>query len=91
MPGVIERGQRGRSYNVCSGRAIAIRDLLDMLLARARVPIRILADSARLRPNDVPVLLGNPTRIREELGWTPMIPLDQTIDDLLEYWRTRPH
>src|SRR5205807_2435381 len=51
---IIERGQRGRSYNVCSGRAIAIRDLLDMLLARARVPIRILADSARLRPNDVP-------------------------------------
>ncbi len=82
------RGRPGRPYNVCSGRAIAIRDLLDMLLARARVPIRVRVDPSRYRPHDTPLLLGDPGRIRDELGWAPEIPLERSIDDLLEYWRT---
>jgi GDP-4-dehydro-6-deoxy-D-mannose reductase len=86
---ILERGATGRAYNVCSGRAVRIRDLLDMLLARARVPIRVRVDPQRLRPNDVPVLVGNPSRIRSELGWRPEIPLERTLDDLLEYWRGR--
>ncbi len=84
---ILERGADGRAYNVCSGRAISIRALLDKLLARARVPIRIRVDPARYRPNDVPLLLGDPTRITTELGWLPGISLDQTIEDLLSYWR----
>jgi GDP-4-dehydro-6-deoxy-D-mannose reductase len=84
---ILERGRSGRPYNVCSGRALTIRELLDLLLARARVPIAIKTDSARLRPNDTPLLLGDPTRLRDELGWTTTIPLEQTLDDLLEYWR----
>ena len=58
-----------------------------MLLARARVPIRVRVDPARFRPNDVPLLVGDPTRLRDELGWTPTIPLERTLDDLLDYWR----
>jgi len=80
-------GRPGRPYNVCSGRAIAIRDLLDMLLARARVPIRVRVDPSRYRPNDTPLLLGDPSRIRDELGWAPEIPLERSVDDLLDYWR----
>ena len=87
---ILERGTPGRPYNVCSGRAITIRELLDRLLARARVPIRVRVDAARLRPNDVPLLLGDPTRIQTELGWQPEIPLDRTLDDLLDDWRNRP-
>jgi len=87
---ILERGAPGRPYNVCSGRAITIRELLDRLLSRARVPIRIRVDAARLRPNDVPLLLGDPTRIQTELGWQPEIPLDRTLDDLLDDWRNRP-
>jgi len=87
---IVERGRPGFPYNVCSGRAVVIGDLLEMLLARARVPIRILVDSSRMRPNDVPVLLGDPGRIRTELGWIPQIPLEQTLDDLLDYWRGLP-
>jgi GDP-4-dehydro-6-deoxy-D-mannose reductase len=86
---ILERGQSGRAYNVCSGRAISIGDLLDMLLARARVAIRVRVDTVRYRPNDVPVLLGDHTRISTELGWQPLIPLERTLDDLLEFWRTR--
>lgn len=86
---ILERGTTGRVYNVCSGHAITIRELLDRLLARARVPIRVRVDQARYRPNDTPLLLGDPTRIQTELGWRPEIPFDQTLDDLLDDWRSR--
>jgi GDP-4-dehydro-6-deoxy-D-mannose reductase len=87
---IVERGVPGRPYNVCTGRAIAVRDLLEMMLARARVPIAIKPDPARYRPNDVPLLLGDPTRIREELGWSARIPMERTLDDLLSFWRNQP-
>jgi GDP-4-dehydro-6-deoxy-D-mannose reductase len=86
---ILERGTPGRPYNVCSGRAVTIRDVLDRLIARARVPVRVRVDQARLRPNDVPLVLGNPSRIQTELGWKAQISLDQTLDDLLNDWRSR--
>ena len=86
---ILEQGAVGRPYNVCSGRAITIRELLDRLLARTRVPIRVRIDPSRYRPNDVPLMLGDPTRIQSELGWLPEIPLDRTLDDVLEDWRRR--
>jgi len=86
---ILERGTPGRPYNVCSGRAIAMRHLLDLLLARARVPVTVKVDPARYRPNDTPLLLGDPSRLHADLGWTAEIPLEQTLDDLLEYWRMR--
>jgi GDP-4-dehydro-6-deoxy-D-mannose reductase len=84
---LIERGKTARPYNVCSGKAIAISEVLDRLVARARVPVRVRVDQARFRPQDVPLLEGDPSRIREELGWAPAIPLERTLNDLLDYWR----
>jgi GDP-4-dehydro-6-deoxy-D-mannose reductase len=84
---IAERGEAGRAYNVCSGSAPAIRDVLDMLLARSRVQVRVHVDPDRFRPSDVPLLVGDPTRLRDELDWTPKIPIEQTLDDLLNYWR----
>jgi GDP-4-dehydro-6-deoxy-D-mannose reductase len=86
---ILERGVPGRAYNVCRGQVIAVRELLALMLMRARVPIRIVQDPSRYRPNDLPIVHGDPTRIREELGWTPVIPLEQTIDELLDFWRER--
>ena len=86
---ILERGQPGRPYNVCSGRALPIRELLDMLIARARVPVEVKIDPSRYRPNDTPLLLGDPTRLHDELGWSAQIPIERTLDDLLEYWRHR--
>jgi GDP-4-dehydro-6-deoxy-D-mannose reductase len=86
---ILQRGTPGRPYNVCSGRAITIRHLLDLLLARARVPVSVKVDPARYRPNDTPLLVGDPKRLRDELGWSAQIALEQTLDDLLEYWRNR--
>ena len=87
---IVERGTPGRAYNVCTGRAISIRGLLDMLLALARVPIRINVDPARYRPSDLPIVVGDPSRIQQELGWTADIPLERTLEDLLAFWRRKP-
>lgn len=85
---IVERGVPGRVYNVCSGRALATGDLLNMLLARTSAPIRVKVDPARYRPSDSPLMVGDPRRICDELGWSPEIPIDRTIDDLLAFWRS---
>jgi GDP-4-dehydro-6-deoxy-D-mannose reductase len=84
---ILERGQAGRPYNVCSGRAIPIADVVDRLIALAHVRVTVRVDPARFRPNDQPRVEGDPTRIREELGWTPQISVDETLAHLLDYWR----
>jgi GDP-4-dehydro-6-deoxy-D-mannose reductase len=77
----------GRAFNVCSGRSWSIRDLLDELLHLSTTPIRVEVDPARFRPNDVPVVQGDGTRIRTEIGWTPTIPVERTLRDTLDWWR----
>jgi GDP-4-dehydro-6-deoxy-D-mannose reductase len=84
---IATEGVPGRPYNVCSGQGVAIGDVLTMLIAQARVPIRVRVDSARFRPNDVAVIRGDPRRLREELGWAPTIPLGDSLAAILEYWR----
>lgn len=77
----------GVPYNVCSGTPVAIRTLVDLFVAKARVPVTVHQDPARFRPNDTPVVLGDRSRIAADTGWTPQIPLEQTVDDLLAHWR----
>jgi GDP-4-dehydro-6-deoxy-D-mannose reductase len=84
---IMDRGQTGRAYNVCSGRAWRIRDLLDELLQLATVPIAVEIDPARFRPVDVPVVQGDASRVRAEAGWTPHIEIEQTLRDTLDEWR----
>jgi GDP-4-dehydro-6-deoxy-D-mannose reductase len=84
-----ERGSAGRAYNVCSGRAYSVRQLLDALVAQARIPIEVRPDPALFRPNDNPIVLGDPSRITRETGWRAEIPIERTLGDLLEYWRER--
>jgi len=86
---IVERGVAGRPYNVCRGEAVAVQVLLDTLVSFAKVSVDVVPDPARYRPNDSPVVLGNPARAMTELGWAPRIPLAQTLHDLLDYWRAR--
>lgn len=86
---LVERGTPGRPYNVCSGQAYRIRDLLDILVGMARVKLDVRPDPSRMRPSDNPVVLGDNRRIRDEVGWAPQIPIEQTLADLLGYWRAR--
>jgi GDP-4-dehydro-6-deoxy-D-mannose reductase len=74
-------------YNVCRGRAYRIGDLLDVLLAMARVRITAQPDAQRMRPSDNPLLLGDHSRLTRDTGWTPDIPIEKTLADLLDFWR----
>jgi GDP-4-dehydro-6-deoxy-D-mannose reductase len=87
--GIVENGRPGVVYNVCSGKATKIKEVLDRLVAMSRVPVTIRVDKSRYRPNDNPLLLGDGSRLEKETGWMPAIPLDQTLADLLNYWRKR--
>ncbi len=89
MQTVVERGDPGEAYNVGRGVPIAIRDILDKLLALSTAKIEIENDMGRMRPSDEPTLYPDIAKIRK-LGWTPRITIDQTLAELLEYWRSNP-
>ena len=82
-----EKGRPGEAYNVCSGRAVAIRELADILIGLSTRPMKVQLDAERLRPVDVPILHGDNSKLVRDTGWQPEIPLEQTLADLLEWWR----
>lgn len=86
---LLERGQPGAAYNLCSGAATRIGDIVELVRARGRVPVEVRVDPARLRPVDEPVLQGDPGRLHRDTGWTPRIGIPQIVDELLDYWRGR--
>lgn len=82
-----EKGQAGQTYNVGSGRAVKIADVLALIVKNARVEVRVEKDMARMRPSDVPIHYADVTKITEQTGWKPCISLEQTIKDTLDYFR----
>jgi GDP-4-dehydro-6-deoxy-D-mannose reductase len=86
---LMQHGEPGEVYNVCSGVDLAVQDLADQLLAQARIPLRFETDPSLLRPVEVPVLRGSHQRLTDATGWQPEIPISQTLTDLLEDWRAR--
>ncbi|MFQ5670897.1 MAG: GDP-mannose 4,6-dehydratase [Acidobacteriota bacterium] len=83
---ILERGNRGSVYNVCSGRGLAIREMLDRLVRRSGVAVEVVESADRRRPADVPSLVGDPARTREETGWEMAAPVDGALDRVLERW-----
>ena len=85
---LLQDGRAGEAYNLCSGRAWSIQAILEFLLAEAHAGhIEIREDPALMRPVDVPVVVGDPGKIMREVGWRAEIPFEQTLRDMLEYWR----
>ena len=84
---LIEAGRPGEIYNVCSGRDVSIREIADSLLTLAGTTLAFEIDPSLVRPVEVPVLRGDPTRLVDATGWKPEVPLDQTLADVLGYWR----
>ena len=81
------KGKPGEVYNICSGRGVKIQDVLDKLLAMSKVKIIVKQDPARMRPSDVPILLGSFAKFKRATGWKPTIDFDKTLKDILDYWR----
>jgi GDPmannose 4,6-dehydratase len=76
-------------YNVCSGQGIKVLDVLKTLLKNSKVKIDVEQDPARMRPSDIPALVGNNSKMLELTGWKPNISFEQTLNDILNYWRAR--
>jgi GDP-4-dehydro-6-deoxy-D-mannose reductase len=86
---VLDRAAPGSIYNAASGRAVSIRELIDGFLASATCPIEVRQVPQRVRLIDVPLLLGDASRLRALTGWAPTIPFRQSIEDVLGDWRHR--
>jgi GDP-4-dehydro-6-deoxy-D-mannose reductase len=88
-PKLLHEGENGAVYNLASGQGVSVRNLADLVIARAKVKVRLETEAARVRATDIPELVGNATRARETIGWTPEIALTATLDDMLTFERSR--
>lgn len=86
---LLERATPGEVYNAASGRAVAISEIVDGFLAATKRPIEVRTVVTRQRPVDIPLLLGDAGRLRALTGWKPEIPLEQSLHDVLDDWRSR--
>jgi GDP-4-dehydro-6-deoxy-D-mannose reductase len=82
------RGERGEVYNVCSGAAVTIRDVLRELILIARVPVEVREDPARLRSTETLLSVGSPQKLRDQTNWEPKIPLVRSLRDVYEFTRS---
>lgn len=85
----MERGRPGQVYNICSGVAAQIKDVLDKLIGMAKIPLKVELDTERLRPSDLAYQQGDCSLLERETGWRPAMSLERTLEDLLDYWRLR--
>ena len=80
-------GESGRAYNLCSGTAIQVREVVRRVVALSNVPIRIEPDPDRQRPSDIPYCAGDPQRAESATGWQPQYSLDESLQAALAWWR----
>lgn len=84
---VLEQGEPGDVYNVGSGEAHSIKELLDILLAYSSTDVTVEQDPARMRPADVPLAYADITKITSDVGWQPSISFEESLETVLAYWR----
>ena len=86
---LIQNGKPGETYNVGSGHAISIQELLDTILSLSTSKILVSTDPARFRPSDIPIIEADISKLQETIHWYPEIPLKQTLFETLNYWREK--
>ncbi len=85
----LQKGKSGEVYNICSGDEVSIKELLDKFLNMSKKKIKVIQDPKRLRPSDVPLLVGDFKKFTKQTDWKLGIPLEKTLEDILNYWRER--
>jgi GDP-4-dehydro-6-deoxy-D-mannose reductase len=84
---ILEKGVKGEVYNVCSGKAVALRDILSQIICLSGKKITIEQDTSKLKTNSTGLkIIGDPAKLTRETGWVPGIPIEKTLDDLYRYW-----
>jgi GDP-4-dehydro-6-deoxy-D-mannose reductase len=79
--------KKGEKYNVCCGNGYKLKDLLQMMINKSPCNVQVEQDPSRLRPNDIPVLIGDNTKFKKATSWEPEIDIETTLQDLMDYWR----
>ncbi|HEX3130658.1 MAG TPA: GDP-mannose 4,6-dehydratase [Thermoanaerobaculia bacterium] len=83
----VTKAKPGEVYNIATGNGIRISEMLNRLIEISGLDVKIEVDPDRLRPSDVEILIGDATKFKADTGWEPRIPFEQTLNDLLDYWR----
>lgn len=86
LTSLLENGVSGEVYNVCSGRVVKIKDLLDKMIKISGKEIKIIQDPKKIRKIDEPLILGDPAKIRKDCSWTEEITLEKTLTDSINFW-----
>lgn len=84
-----QKGRRGEVYNVGSGKAVKISEILRILVSMSAAPIEVKVEPGKFRPIDIPLIEADTQKLRAHTGWQPAVPLQQTLRDTLEYWRQK--
>ena len=84
---IVKKGKAGNIYNVCSGKSMAVKECLDILIKNADCKINVICDKRKIQKNDIPVQVGSPDKICNEIGWETEIPAGESLKECLEYWR----
>jgi GDP-4-dehydro-6-deoxy-D-mannose reductase len=85
----VKKGKSGDVYNICSGKTVSIKEILDKLLSMSKKNIKVQQDPKRLRSSDIPILVGNSTKFRKQTSWEQEILFEKTLRCILDYWRER--
>lgn len=85
----LEKAEPGEVYNISSGKGWRIGAMLDLLLGMSKAKVEVKQDPKRMRPSDVELLVGDPAKFVQQTGWHRKYAFEQTMDDLLGYWRLR--
>lgn len=84
---LVQKGEPGETYNVGSGNAREIRQILDLIISMSDKDVRVEIDPNKIRPVDVPIIEADITKLNRLTGWKPQIPFEQTVKETLDYWR----
>jgi len=85
---LLKRGKAGHIYNVCSGNGISLKDLIDIMARHLSIEVDIDIDNRLIRPADNKKIIGSNEKIKRELGWENIVPLEQSLKDIVSYWES---
>ena len=86
---LLYRGEKGEIYNICSGKGHALRDILLQMMNILDLDVPIIEDKALIRPSENKVIIGSYKKIQRELGWEPLIPIQDSLKDIIHYWSSK--
>jgi GDP-4-dehydro-6-deoxy-D-mannose reductase len=86
---LLQKGRRGGIYNICSGNGISLGDIINKMCSQLHIQVQIERDESRVRPMDNKIIIGSNSKIKNELGWKPEIGIEESLKDIISYWKLK--